>query len=333
MMIFTRRGLLGAGTALAAPLLLPAAARAQEGWKPTQPVRIVVPAAPGGTTDIMGRVLAAHLQTRWPQNIIVENKSGGGGTVGTMDAVRAKPDGHTILLGNIGPQSIAYSLFRNLTYKPTDLLPVSNMIRGPNVLVVHPSVPAKTVPEFVAWLRRNNEKVSYGTAGLGQSPHVSGMLFHQMMGIPGTAVHFRGAAPAMVSLVAGDVQYMFDNLTSGVEQVRAGKVRALAVTSADRNSQLPDLPALRETLPELANYDVNTWFGAFYPAGTPAHVVQALNSEIKILLDQPETRQRFITMGGVADYGTVEQYAAFVRAETEKWGAVMKKEGLQVDVG
>jgi tripartite-type tricarboxylate transporter receptor subunit TctC len=335
MTIMHRRGLLGAGAALATTAALGGTrpALAQEGWRPNQTVRILVPAAPGGTTDIMGRILAGHLQARWGQNAVVDNRSGGGGTVGTAEAARAKPDGHTILLGNIGPQAIAYTLFRNLTYKAADLQPVSNMIRGPNVLVVHPSLPVHNVAEFVAYLRQNSGKLSYGTAGLGQSPHVSGMLFHQLTGIPGNAVHFRGASPAMVSLMAGDVQYMFDNLTTAVEQVRAGRVRALAVTSADRNSQLPDLPALREVVPELATYDVNTWFGAFYPAGVPDAAVQALNAEMKVLLDMAETQKRFVSMGGVADYGSVAAYSAFVQAETDKWGAVLRKEGLQVDVG
>ena len=330
MIRMRRRTLLGAGSALA---LGAPGVQGQEGWRPSQPVRVVVPAAAGGTTDIMGRLLAAHLQSRWGQPATVDNRSGGGGTVGTVEVARARADGHTILLGNIGPQAIAYTLFRNLPYGPADLVPVSSMIRGPNVLVVHPSLPVRTVTEFVEHLRRNPGRLSYGTAGLGQSPHLSGMLFHQLTGTPGTAAHFRGAAPAMVSLVAGDVQYMFDNLTTAVEQVRGGRVRALAVTSAGRSPQLPDVPALHETLPELAGYDVSTWFGVFYPAGVPDRVVQALNAEIRLLLEQPETRERFATMGGMTDYGTPAAFAAFVRSETDRWGGVLRREGLQIDVG
>jgi tripartite-type tricarboxylate transporter receptor subunit TctC len=238
-----------------------------------------------------------------------------------------------MLMGNIGPQSIAYSLFRDLPYKPEDLVPVSDMIRGPNVLVVHPSVPAGSVPEFVGHLKRNSGKLSYGTPGLGQSPHLSGVWFHQLTQTQGVPVHYRGAAPAMVALVGGDIQYMFDNLTTAIEQVRAGRVKALAVTSADRSPQLPELPALRETMPGLADYDVSTWFGVFYPARTPEAAVQALNVEIKALLDMPETRRRFAEMGGVPDYGTPERFAAFVQAEIEKWRTVIRKEGLQLDVG
>jgi tripartite-type tricarboxylate transporter receptor subunit TctC len=332
MTSIARRLLIGLGGTLAAAARA-AAVHAQGGWRPSQTARIVVPAAPGGTTDIMARLLAAHLQQRWGQNAVADNKSGGGGTIGTMEVVRARPDGHTILLGNIGPQAIAYSLFRNLQYRPEDLVPVSNMIRGPNALVVHPSVPANTVPEFVRHIRQNAGKLSYGTSGVGQSPHLSAVWFHQLTDTQGVPVHYRGAAPAMVALVGGEIQYMFDNLTTAVEQVRAGGVKALAVTSADRSPQLPDLPALRETMPELADYDVSTWFGAFFPNRTPEPAIRALNAEIKALLDMPETQRRFAEMGGVPAYGTPEQFAAFVLAEIEKWRGVIRREGLQLEAG
>ncbi len=314
---------------LALPLATPALAQAE--WRPAQGMRIVVPAAPGGTTDIMARLLAAHMNARWGVNAVAENRSGGGGTIGSMEVVRAAPDGHTLLSGNIGPQAIGYSLFRNLQYRPESLLPVGNMIRGPNVLVVHPSVPARTVPEFVAHLRANPNRLSYGSPGVGQSPHLSGVWFHQLTGTEGTHVPFRGAGPAAIELVAGNIQYMFDNLTTGIEQVRAGRVRALGVTSAERNPQLPDIPAIRETMPELAPYEVNTWFGMFAPAGTPAPAVRAINAEINALLALPETRARFAQMGGVPMPGSPDDFAAFVRAEIEKWAAVIRREGLQMD--
>lgn len=327
----SRRMLIGAGSAFGAAYAV--ATQAQSGWRPGETVSIIVPAAPGGTTDIMGRLLAAHLQSRWGQNAVAENKSGAGGVIGTMEVVRARPDGHAMLMGNIGPQSIAYSLFRNLPYKPEDLVPVSNMIRGPNVLVVHPSVPADSVPEFVRYLKLDPGKLSYGTPGLGQSPHLSGVWFHQLTETQGVPVHYRGAAPAMVALVGGDIQYMFDNLTTAIEQVRAGRVKALAVTSAERNPQLPELPAMRETMPGLEDYDVSTWFGVFYPAGVPEGAVRALNAELKALLDRADTRQRFAEMGGVPAYGTPEQFTAFVQAEITKWRGVIRKEGLQLEVG
>jgi tripartite-type tricarboxylate transporter receptor subunit TctC len=318
--------------ALALPFASALQAHAQGDWRPNHGVRILVPAAPGGTTDIMARILADHLQPRWGQPVVVENKSGAGGTIGTMEVVRAPADGHHILMGNIGPQSIAYSLFRNLPYTPQSLLPVSGMIRGPNALIVHPSVPANTVPEFVRHLKDNPGRLSYGTPGLGQSPHLSGVWFHQLTGTPGTAVHFRGAAPMLTALVGNTVQYCFDNLTTALAQVRAGRVRALAVTSAERSPQMPDMPALRETMPELAGYDVSTWFGAFLPAGSPAEAVAALNAGIETLIRQPTTRTRFTEMGGEPFYGTPAAFADFVRAEIEKWGTVIRREGLETDL-
>jgi tripartite-type tricarboxylate transporter receptor subunit TctC len=319
--------------ALALPALAATAtgARAQA-WRPTQTVRIIVPAAPGGTTDIMARMLAQHLQQRFGSAAVVENRAGGGGTIGTMEVVRAAPDGHTILSGNIGPQAIGYSLFRNLPYTPDSLKPVSNMIRGPNVLVLHPSVPAQSVPELVAHLKRNPGRLSYGSPGVGQSPHLSGVWFTQLTGTDAIHVPFRGAGPAMIELVAGNIGFMFDNLTTAIEQIRGGRVRALAVTSAERNPQLPDLPALRETMPELANYDVSTWFGMFLPGATPPHIVAALNAEIRTLVEAPETGARFATMGGVPASSDPERFAAFVRDEIAKWAGVIRREGLQLDI-
>ncbi len=320
-------------SSLSLPALICTATAQTTAWRPTGPVRIVTPAAPGGTTDIMSRMLAGHLQPRWGVNVLAENRSGAGGVIGTMDVVRAAPDGHTILSGNIGPQSIAYSLFRNLPYRPEQLAPVSCMIRGPNVLVVHPSVPATSVPEFVAWLKANPGGRSYGSPGVGQSPHLSAVWFTQLTGTDAIHVPFRGAGPAMIDLVAGNIQFMFDNLTTAIEQIRAGRVRALAVTTADRNSQLPDVPAAQETMPELAPYDVSTWFGIFLPGATPAPVVRALNAEIQALVNDPATQSRFLTMGGVPAATDPEAFAIFVRAEIEKWGTVIRREGLQMEVG
>lgn len=323
----TRRATLALpAAALAAPAL------AQADWRPTQPMRIIVPAAPAGTTDIMARILAPHLQAKFGSNVIVENRSGGGGTIGTLEVLRAPADGHTLLSGNIGPQSIAYSLFRNLQYRAEQLQPVGNMIRGPNVLLVHPSIPATTVPEFVAHLKRNPGRLAYGSSGVGQSPHLSGVWFSQLTGTEATHVPFRGAGPLMIDLIAGNVQFSFDNLTTSVQQIRAGQVRALAVTSADRSAQMPELPALRETMPELANYDVSTWFGMFAASGIPAPALSTLNAEINALLNMEETKARFAQMGGVPMPGSPADFAAFVQAEITKWRGVIQREGLQIDV-
>jgi tripartite-type tricarboxylate transporter receptor subunit TctC len=316
--------------ALGLPLAIPAIAHAQD-WRPGQQARIVVPAAPGGTTDIMARLIAQYLQGRWGTPVVVENRSGAGGTIGTMEVVRAAADGRTVLMGNIGPQAIGYSLFRNLQYRPDSLAAVANVIRGPNVLVVNPSVPARTVPEFVAWLKREDGRATYGTSGMGQSPHLSGVWFNQLAGTKAEAVHFRGAGPLLIDLLAGNVQFAFDNLTSSMDHIRGGRLRALGVTSAERSAQLPDLPAIRETMPALAAYDVSTWFGLFMPAGAPPAAIASLNAEIQALLALPETRARFTQMGGVPAPGSPADFAAFVRNEIEKWGGVIRREGLQLD--
>lgn len=321
--MFNRRTLMAAA---------PALALAQAEWRPTQSMRIIIPAAPGGTTDIMGRLLAQHLQSRFGVNVVAENRSGGGGTIATAEILRQPADGLTLLSGNIGPQSIAYSLFRNLGYRPDQLAPVGNMIRGPNALLLHPSIPARTVPEFVAHLKANPGRLAYGSSGVGQSPHLSGVWFCQLTGTEATHVPFRGAGPLMMDLVAGNIHFSFDNLTTSVQQIRAGQVRALAVTSADRNDQLPELPPLRETMPELASYEVNTWFGMFAHGQTPQPAILALNREINALLATAETRSRFAAMGGVPMPGTPDDFARFVAAETEKWRGVIQREGLQIDV-
>lgn len=321
---------------LAAGAAATGAARGQtastSSWRPSRPVRIVVPAAPAGTADMMARYLAQYLQQAWGQPCVVENRPGAGGVIGTMEVVRSAPDGHTILSGNIGPQGIAYSLFRNLPYRPDSLIPVAGTVRGPNVLVVHPSVPANTLPELVAYLKRRPGELSYGSPGIGQSPHLTGVWFNQLTGTQAIHVPFRGAGPAAIELVAGNIHYMWDNLTSGIQQIRAGRVRALAVSSAERNAQLPDVPAARETMPELANFEVNTWFGMFLPAGTPRPIVDALNAAMREHDRSEVMKQRLAEMGGVSLWGTPEQFAAFVQNEIEKWGAVIRREGLQIDL-
>ncbi len=328
----TRRAALAGSAALPAVTILPSGLQAQSAWKPAQGVRIVVPAAPGGTTDIVARLLAAHLQQAWGQSCVVDNKSGAGGVIGSAEVAKSAPDGHTILLGNIGPQSIAYSLYRNLPYKPENLIPVSNAITAPNVLVVHPSVPAKTVPEFVAWLKAQNGKVSYASSGTGQSPHLSGAWFLQLTGTKAEHVPYRGAAPALNDLIAGVTQFFFDNLTTSIEFMRAGKLRALAITSAQANPLTPNVPPIAGTMPELKPFDVSTWFGIFLPAKTPRLIVDAYNAELKAWLTDPKTLERFAAMAGFPAYGSPEQFDGFVNAQIALWKGVIDKEGLKMDV-
>jgi tripartite-type tricarboxylate transporter receptor subunit TctC len=275
-----------------------------------------VPAAPGGTTDIVARLLASHLQAAWGQSCVADNKSGAGGVIGSAEVAKAAADGHTALMGNIGPQSIAYALYRNMPYRPESLIAVSNVITAPNVLVVHPSVPARTVPDFIAWL-----KAQYGNAssGTGQSPHLSGAWFLQLTGTKATHVPYRGAAPALNDLVAGVTQFFFDNLTTSIEFMRAGKLRALGLTSAQPNPLTPEVPRIAGTMAELKPFDVSTWFGVFLPAGTPRPVVDAYNEEIKVWLRAEATRERFRLMAGFPAWGTPEQFKGFVGSQIALW--------------
>lgn len=308
---------------------LPVPARAQ--WRPSETVRLIIPAAPGGTTDVMGRLLGAHLQTAWGVSTVVENKSGGGGTIAMTDYVRQKPDGHTIMVGNPGPNAIAYSIFRNLSYKPEQLQPVSNMIRTSNIISVHPSLPVKSIAELMDYIKKN-EGVSYATSGTGQSPHLTAAWFLQLTGLKMTHVPFRGAGPAITAALGGQVPILFDNLFPTLPQVRGGKLTGLATTMPERTSLTTDIPTMRESAPELAKFDVSSWFGVFLPAGVPRPVLDALNAEIKVLLDKPEMKARIADLGAIADYTTPEQYATFVQAETAKFGEIIAKEKLQMDV-
>ena len=311
----------------------PARAQTPSPWRPSSQVRIIVPAAPGGTTDIMGRLSAQHLQARWGIPVAADNRSGAGGTIGTLEAVRAAPNGLTLLSGNIGPQAIAYSLFRNLPYREDQLAPVSGQVRGPNVLVVNAATPVRTMAEFVSWLRKEPGRITYASTGVGQSTHLSPVWMLQLLDAQAVHVPFRGSAPAQTELLANNVGFLVDNLTGVMERIRGGRLRALAVTSAERNRELPDVPTMRESVPELAGYEVNTWFGLFAPAGTPAPVVQAVNAELAAWLDLPDTERRFAELGGVPLRGSPEEFGAFVRSETAKWREVIRREGLQLDAG
>jgi tripartite-type tricarboxylate transporter receptor subunit TctC len=242
----TRRRLLTGTAALSAAAILPRRLNAAD-WRPTQTVRLIVPAAPGGTTDVMGRLLAQHLQTAWGQSAFVENKSGGGGTIGTADFTRQKPDGHTILVGNPGPNAIAFSIFRNLPYKQDQIVPVGNLIRIPNIVSVHPSVPVKSIRELIAYIKANPDKLSYASSGTGQSPHLSGAWFLQLTGLKMAHVPFRGAGPALTAALGGQVQVLFDNLFPSWPQAQAGNLRALAVTTTERSVIAPDVPTMRES--------------------------------------------------------------------------------------
>ena len=271
--LISRRRVLTGAAAISAAAILPRASLGAD-WRPTETVRLIVPAAPGGTTDVMGRLLAAHLQTAWGQSAVVENRSGGGGTIGTAEAVRQKADGHTILVGNPGPNAIAYSIFRNMKYKADELQPVSNLIRIPNIISAHPSVPIKSIAEMIAYIKANPDKLTYGSSGIGQSPHLTMAWLLQLTGLKMVHVPFRGAGPALQAALGGDIQILSDNLYPTLPQVQDGKLNALAVTTPERSASAPNIPTVRESAPELAKFDVSSWFGIFLPKGAPAPVAR-----------------------------------------------------------
>ena len=327
----SRRRVLTGAAAVSAAAILPRASYGSD-WRPTETVRLIVPAAAGGSTDVMGRLLAAHLQAAWGQSTVVENRSGGGGTIGTAEVVRGKADGHVILVGNPGPNAIAYSIFRNMTYKAEQLQPVSNMIRIPNIVSAHPSTGIKSIPELIAYIKANPDKLTYGSSGTGQSPHLTGAWFLQLTGLKMTHVPFRGAGPALQAALGGEIQILFDNLYPSLPQVQDGKLNALAVTTPERSASAPDIPTMRESAPELAKFDVSSWFGVFLPKSAPAPIVDALNKEIKAMLERDEIKKNIAAMGARADYGTPQQFSDFVEAETMKFASIIEKEGLQMEV-
>jgi tripartite-type tricarboxylate transporter receptor subunit TctC len=327
---FSRRNLLSAAAAVSAASILPRTSLAD--WRPTETVRLIVPAAAGGSTDVMGRLLAAHLQTAWGQSAIVENRSGAGGTIATSEVVRSRGDGHTILIGNPGPNAIAYSIFKNLTYKPEQLQPVSNMIRIPNIVSAHPSTKIKSIPELIAYLKANPDQLTYGSSGTGQSPHLTGAWFLQLTGLKMTHVPFRGAGPALQAGLAGDIQILFDNLYPSLPQVQEGKLNGLCVTTPERSESALNLPTMREAAPELAKFDVSSWFGVFLPKAAPPGVVDELNKQVKAMLDRDDIKKNIASMGARADYGTPQQFSDFVEAETRKFASIIEKEGLQMEV-
>jgi tripartite-type tricarboxylate transporter receptor subunit TctC len=246
--------------------------------------------------------------------------------------VRSKADGHVILVGNPGPNAIAYSIFRNLSYKPDQLQPVSNMIRIPNIVSAHPSTGIKSIPELIAYIKANPDKLNYASSGVGQSPHLTGAWFLQLTGLKMVHVPFRGAGPALQAALAGDIQILFDNLYPSLPQTQEGKLTGLCVTTTDRSPSAPNLPTMREGAPELAKFDVSSWFGIFLPKATPAPAVEALNKEIKVALAREDVKKTLASMGATADWGTPQQFSDFVQAETTKFGEIIKREGLQMDV-
>ncbi|MDH0847393.1 Bug family tripartite tricarboxylate transporter substrate binding protein [Delftia tsuruhatensis] len=319
-----RRSLLALLASLPFFFLAPAAALAAA-W-PERPITIVVPAAAGGTTDIAARVLAEKMGKDLGTSVVVENKGGGGGSIGTAQVVRARPDGYTLLMGNIGPVAINFSLYKQLSYKESDLRGITNVISVPNILVVHADSPVRSVRELVELARTRRLNVS--TSGVGQSPHMSSEMFRQKAGIEVTLVPFPGAAPAVTALLGQQVDYMIDNLPSSMPHIRSGKFRALAITSATRSAQLPEVPTMTEAGVPM---QVTAWFGLLAPAGTPDAVVERIQQSARRAMQTAEVRQRFADLGGVPGGETPAEYDAFIAQERKSWAQIVKAAGLSLE--
>ncbi|WP_416401184.1 Bug family tripartite tricarboxylate transporter substrate binding protein [Alicycliphilus denitrificans] len=293
---------------------------------PERPITIVVPAAAGGTTDIAARVLAEKMSKDLGTAIVVENKGGGGGSIGTAQVARAKPDGYTLLMGNIGPIAINFSLYKQLSYKESDLRGITNVISVPNILVVHADSPARSVKDLVGLAKARRLNVS--TSGVGQSPHMSSEMFRQKAGIEVTLVPFPGAAPAVTALLGQQVDFMIDNLPSSMPHIKSGKFRALAITSGERAAQLLDVPTMAEAGVPM---QVTAWFGLLAPSGTPDAVVLRLQQSARKAMHEPDVRQRFAELGGVPGGETPAEYDAFIAQERKSWAQIVKAAGLSLE--
>ena len=295
---------------------------------PTRPVRVIVPFAAGGSTDMVGRLMGQWLSERLGQQFVIENRPGAGTTIGTEAVVNSSPDGYTLLLASTAG-AIGATLYDKLNYKFIgDIVPVAGIMRVAMVMEVPASFPAKTVPEFIAYAKANPRKINMASSGTGASPHVAGELFKMMAGIELVHVPYRGAPPAIADLLSGRVQVFFDAIPSSIEFIRAGRLRPLAVTTASRSDVLPDVTTIGEFLP---GYEASSWFGIGVPKNTPAEIIDKLNKEINAGLSDPRMLARFADMGATVLPGLPQDFGKFIADETEKWGKVVKFSGAKPD--
>ncbi len=295
---------------------------------PTKPVRWIVTYPPGGTTDLLARLMGNYLGERLGQTFVIENKPGGGNNIGTEFVARAPHDGYTLLLVNPA-NGINQSLYKNLKFNIlTDIAPVAGIIQVPNVMEVTPSFPAKTVAEFIAYAKANPGKVNMASSGTGTSVHMSGELFMAMTGVKMAHVPYKGAGPALVDLMAGTVDVMFDNLPSSIGHIQGGKLRAVAVTTDKRNPALPDVPTVAETVP---GYEASAWFGMGVPRGTPADVIAKLNQAVNEGLKDPKLVARLAELGGTPMPGSPADFGKVMESEVAKWKKVVEFSGATVE--
>ena len=323
------KGVLSA-IAMFAALAAAGGALAQALTYPTKPIRLVVPFPPGGATDILARDVAQKLTEAWGQAVVVDNRPGAGANIGTELVAKAPPDGYTLLMGTVGTHAINPSLYAKLPYDHIkDFAPVILVAGVPNVLVVNPALPVNSVAELIAYAKANPGKLNFASSGSGTSIHLSGELFKVMAGVQMIHIPYKGSAPAVQDLIGGQVQLMFDNLPPSLPQIKAGKLRALAVTSTTRAPALPDVPTMAEA--GLPGFEASSWFGILAPAGTPPAIVAKLNAEIAQWLATPEAKEKLAKQGASAAGGSPDDFARHIAAETAKWAKVVKDSGAKVD--
>ena len=297
---------------------------------PARPIRIIVPVATGGIADYYSRVIGSKLHETWGQPVLVENRAGGGGNIGSDIVAKAPPDGYTMVMGFIGSHAVNPFLFRNMPYDPQrDFVPVAMVIEAEGLLAVHPSVPVNSVAELLALARAQPGKLSYASGGIGTSSHLAGELFKSMTGADIVHIPYKGNAPAIADLIGGQTQLTFATMPTVLPHVRAGKLRGLAVIGATRSAALPQLPTIAES--GVPGFSVNNWIGLFAPAGTPNEIVRKVNAEVMRIMRLPEVARRMDVEGERFTPNTPEEFAAFIRSEVAKWGKVVKDAGLKAE--
>ena len=295
---------------------------------PTKPIRLIAAYSPGGTTDILARIIAQGLSEKLGETVLVENKPGGGNNIGTEYVIRSPADGYTLIVANPA-NAINASLYKSLTFNfINDTVPVAGIIRSPNVMVVTDSLPVKNVAEFIAYCKANPTKVNMASSGSGSSIHLSGELFKSMTSCKMAHIPYKGAGPALNDLIAGQVQVMFDNLPSSAGFIKDGRIRALAVTTSVREASLPNVPTVAETIP---GFEASAWFGISAPKGTPREIVDKLNAATNQLLADPKIQKRLADLGGTLIPGTPEDFGKIIASDTQKWEKVVKSSGATVD--
>jgi tripartite-type tricarboxylate transporter receptor subunit TctC len=295
---------------------------------PTRPVRWIVGYPAGGTTDILARLIGHSLSERLGQQFIIENKPGAGNNIATEAVINSPPDGYTVLLVNPA-NAINATLYRKLSFNfMRDMLPVAGLMRVPNVMEVNPSVPVKSVPEFIVYAKANPGKINWASSGNGTSVHLSGELFKVMTGVELTHVPYRGSAPALTDMISGTVHVMFDNMPSSLPHIQAGKLRALAVTTAKRSDALPEIPTVADTVP---GYEASAFFGMGAPKGTPTEIIDKLNKEINAALADPGMKAKLAELGGMLIPGSPAEFGQVIAQETDKWAKVINAGGVTLE--